>query len=248
MIEKIIVIAALSSVGSCLATISGFGLGTVLTPLMLFLVPYQPAIVFVALVHWFHEIVKTFLFRKHIDWSLFFLFGLSGMIGSFLGALFIGYNADILSFLFGFFLIIYSSVFLLIGRWQLHISPPKIVAGGFTTGFCAGIFGIRGELSALFLASCSLPKEVYLATIASCGLLFDSTRLATYLFLPIHFDNWLWIAFFAALPAVTIGAFFGRLMVNKIPQDRFRTIIAIFLIMVGIKLIAGFLNLLSINF
>ena len=69
-----------------LALLSGFGLGTILTPV--FLLFYEPkiAIFLLAVVHLLNNLLKLAIFRKHIDLGILKRFGILALIGALIGA------------------------------------------------------------------------------------------------------------------------------------------------------------------
>ncbi len=82
-----------------------------------------------------------------------------------------------------------------------------------------------------------LPKEVYIVTAGAIALIIDTTRLTTYFREGARFEQlppWGLIVF---IPASFLGAKIAKSVVNKIPQQYFRKVVAVFLLLVGIKLI-----------
>ncbi len=111
------------------------------------------------------------------------------------------------------------------------------LSGGALSGFFAGMFGIGGAIRSMFLSAFNLPKAVYIATAGAIGLLVDSTRIITYFTGSVILPDELWWGLFLFIPISFVGAKFAKHIVDKIPQDRFRSVIAIFLLLIGIKLI-----------
>ncbi len=92
-------IAVITFFASIIGTISGFGIGTVMTPVLLTFLPYQQTLFFVGIIHWVNSIWKMVLFRQGISWRLFFLFGIPGVIASMIGALVSGAGYILMPFL-----------------------------------------------------------------------------------------------------------------------------------------------------
>ena len=87
-----------------------------------------------------------------------------------------------------------------------------------------------------FLSIFDLPKAVYIATVGAIGLAIDSARVTTYVFEGATLPTQLLWGFLLFIPASFIGAHFAKKIVDKIPQKRFRMVVAVFLLLVGIKL------------
>lgn len=156
----ITLITIFSCIANIIGTISGFGLSTVMTPILLLFVPFTQTLVLVCILHWFHDVWKVMLFHRNIDWHLFFYFGLPTIIAGFLGALLVSPEQSVLlSSLLGLFLIglvillLYKPHFTLQSNWENNIM------GGLLSGFLAGIFGIRGAVHVFFLSVFDLDRK-----------------------------------------------------------------------------------------
>ncbi|MBI5180301.1 MAG: sulfite exporter TauE/SafE family protein, partial [Nitrospirae bacterium] len=55
---------------------TGFGVGTVLTPIFTFFFEVQIAILMVAVIHFSNNLFKLYLFRKHVNKEIILKFGL----------------------------------------------------------------------------------------------------------------------------------------------------------------------------
>jgi uncharacterized membrane protein YfcA len=82
---ELIYIPLVALLGSLLTFFSGFGLGTLLTPVFLLFFPVELAIALTAIVHFLNNIFKLVLVGKHIDWPIALRFGLPAIFFSFLG-------------------------------------------------------------------------------------------------------------------------------------------------------------------
>lgn len=235
---QILLITLLSFIANSIGTISGFGVGTIMTPILLLFLPFTETILLVCIIHWFHDLFKLGFFRKRIDWKLFFYFGVPTIVASFVGALLVmPEQSAVLSSLLGLFLI--GSVGMMYAVNYLTIPQNWLTSlvGGLLSGFFAGVFGIRGAVRAVFLAAFDLHKATFIGTTGAISLLLDSTRLVTYWSRGIRVDNTLMWALFLFIPASFLGAYLGQFIVRKIPQKHFRTVVAVFLLLVGIKLL-----------
>jgi len=231
-------IAFLTLIASAVGTITGFGTSTILIPILLFFLPHVEVIFLVAIIHWFGNVWKVLLFREGLNLRLFFLFGVVGLITTYIGAyITLGSNEQIFLRVLGIFLIIYS--FFLIFKSSFKIPAVKAVAlsGGALSGFFAGMFGIGGAIRSMFLLAFNLPKEVYIATVGAIGLLVDSTRIITYFIGGVKLSEMLWCGLLIFIPISFLGAQVARRIVDKIPQNKFRTVIVAFLLLAGFKIL-----------
>jgi uncharacterized membrane protein YfcA len=89
----------------------------------------------------------------------------------------------------------------------------------------------------MFLSAFDLPKAVYIATAGAIGLLVDSTRIIAYFTGGATLPKELWYGLLLFVPISFMGAQIAKLIVDKIPQNKFRIVIAVFLFIIGFKLL-----------
>lgn len=228
-----IVIAA-----SCVGTMTGFGTSTIMVPALLLLYPLPQTLLFVGIIHWFGNIWKLILFRKGIQWKLILSFGITGIAATFLGAsLVFNISTAVLSRILGSFLIIYVIYLYVRSSFKIKQSLFAGACGGALSGFLAGLFGMGGAVRGLFLTSFDLPKAVYIATAGAIALIIDTTRLTTYFAKGARLPTLLLWGLLLFIPASFLGAKIAQGIVDRIPQKHFRKVVAVFLLLVGIKLL-----------
>jgi uncharacterized protein len=230
-------IAILTLLASVVGTFTGFGISTIMMPVLLIFLPLPQTLLLVGIIHWFGDVWKMLFFRHGIRWKLLVGFGIPGVIASFIGAsLSLTIPHDLLSRALGIFLVVYVAYLYLHPAFRLGQSMPVAAAGGASSGFFAGIFGIGGEIRTVFLSAFNLEKAVYLATAGAIALVIDSSRLITYMAGGTILPQPLLYGLMAFIPASLVGAVLGREVVNKIPQERFRVAISVFILLLGAKL------------
>ena len=85
MIE-IFIVSVVAFGAAILTFFSGFGLGTILTPVMMIFFPTEMAIAYTGLVHFSNNIFKFLLVGKNIDKKVLIRFGLPSVIAAFIGS------------------------------------------------------------------------------------------------------------------------------------------------------------------
>ncbi len=236
--EEIIYISLLTLLASLIGTLAGFGISTIMVPVLLLVLPLPQTLLLVGIIHWFNDIWKILLFRKGIKWKLLLAFGLPGIFTSFLGSsLSLRISREILSRALGLFLIVYVIFIVLNQTFKLSQKLSVAISGGSLTGFFAGIFGIGGEINAVALSAFNLEKAVYVVTAGAISFMIDSTRIATYIQGGTRLDPVLVSGFLIFIPISLIGAMIGKKGVEKIPQEKFRNFVAIFIFLFGLKLV-----------
>jgi len=235
---EIILIALLTLIASIVGTLGGFGSSTIMLPVIVLFFPLPQALLFVGIIHWFNDIWKIILFKKGVRWKLILGFGIPGIVTSFLGAtLAITTPVQILSRILGAFLIAYVVFLAIKPTFKLAQTNLTSVSGGSLSGFFAGVFGVGGAIRGLFLSAFDLPKAVYIFTSGAIALVIDSTRLLTYYSGGVSLEKGLLIGLLVFIPTSFVGAGIAKRTIDKIPQNKFRIVVASFLFLVGVKLL-----------
>ena len=234
---EIIALGLLTFIASTVGTLAGFGTSTIMLPILLLFIPYPVALLFVGIIHFFDDVWEIVLFRRSANWKLLLGFGVPGVIASYLGArLSIIGPQTVLTRLLGVLIIFY--VFLILAKPKIKIPANTASAGmgGTLSGLVAGIFGMGGPVRAMFLSAFNLPKETYLFTSGAIALFIDPSRLITYFLSGTRLpQNLLW-GLLIFVPITFIGSWVAKRLVSKIPQKSFRKVVAVFLLLIGIRL------------
>ena len=231
-------IASLTLIAATIGTITGFGTSTLMIPVLVIFFPLVEAIFLVAIIHWFGDVWKIALFRSGFNLRLLVLFGVIGLATSYLGAyISLGANEQLLLRLLGVFLAGYALFLIFQSKFKIPTGNITALSGGALSGFFAGMFGIGGAIRSMFLTAFDLPKAVYIATAGAIGLLVDSTRIITYFTGGATLPKELWYGLLLFIPISFIGAQIAKRIVDKIPQNKFRVMVAVFLFAIGLKLI-----------
>lgn len=235
---EIFYIALLTLIAATIGTITGFGTSALMIPVLVIFFPPVETIFLVAIIHWFGNIWKVSLFRKGFDLWLVALFGVVGLATSYLGAFVsLGANEQILLRLLGAFLAGYALFLIFQSKFKIPAGNATALSGGALSGFFAGMFGIGGAIRSMFLSAFDLPKAVYIATAGAIGIMVDSTRIVTYFTGGATLPKELWYGLLLFIPISFLGAQIAKRIVDKIPQNKFRVVIAVFLFAIGLKLI-----------
>lgn len=233
---EIIYIALLTILASGIGTLTGFGTSTVMVPILLFFLPLPQTLLLVGVIHWFGDIWKMIFFKKGFNWKLILTFGIAGIVASYLGAnIVFSVSEKLLSQILGGFLIAYVVFIFLKPKFKIPKNTLTAVSGGSLSGFFAGIFGVGGAVRGVFLSAFNLKKAVYISTAGVIALFIDSARIATYLFNEVRLEQMFLWGFLLFIPASFMGAGLAKKIVDRIPQNKFRAVIAIFLLLVGLK-------------
>lgn len=237
MVENVLFLI-ISYLAAVAATIAGFGSSTLLIPVAIHFMDIKTAVFIVAIFHLFNNLFKIRIFKKSIDFNTFLLFGFPSIILAFTGAMLISYlPVNIIKKILAAFLIVYSIYSLINPKFALKKSRINAVVGGGLSGLLAGLMGLGGAIRSSFLIAFNFPKEVYVATSAMIAVVIDLTRIPTYLFTKTVKESSYYILIPFLIGSAYLGVRTGKVLLKRIKQDTFRRIVAIAILLVGIKIL-----------
>ena len=181
--EEILLVTLGAFLAAALTVPAGFGLSTILTPLVLFLLPVHEAVAVVAIVHCAHNAGKYIALKDAVDFNAFRRYGIWLVGGSVVGALLQNQVPnDPLLLLVGIFLVVLP-VLTISEKWTgYRIPEANDRLGGFGSGFMGGLSGHQGALRVMFLTTRLPDKMAYAATASVLALCVDLSRIPVYFF------------------------------------------------------------------
>ncbi|MBK8722138.1 MAG: sulfite exporter TauE/SafE family protein [Saprospiraceae bacterium] len=246
-----IIISLVALFASLLTFFAGFGLGTILLPVVALFFPLPIAVTITAIVHLLNNLFKLILLKRNIDKEVLIKFGILSIIGAFFGAylmnhlpnqeiLFFSFKTSVQKIIFGLILIFFS-LFEVIPIFKNFTFNKKYVTfGGILSGFMGGLSGHQGALRSAFLINLGLKKEAYVATGTAIACLVDFTRIPLY-FSNNYFENLnhQYGLILSATFAAFIGAYIGNYIFKKITIHWIQNIVFVFLLLFGCLLLIG---------
>ena len=242
---------------SGLTLFSGFGLGTVLAPVMAIFFPVETAVAMTAVVHFANNLFKLAFFGRAANFSVVIRFGIPALLASLAGAWLLVRVSDMQP-IFGYFLFGHqmevSPVKLLVGLLiaffaVLELRPGKgskpyppswLPLGAVVSGFFGGLSGNQGAFRSAFLLGAGLTKETFIATGVVLACLVDASRLTIYAGMAGSemISGNLGLIVTATLSAF-LGAFIGARVLKKITIKTVRVLVGIMLLGLAAALCLG---------
>ena len=254
---EIIIISITAFFVAILTFFSGFGLGTILTPIFMIFFPVDLAIGLTGIVHFFNNIFKLILVGKNADKTVLLRFGVPAVLAAILGSWLLlnisdleplfsyemfGKNFEIfpVKFIISILLIIFASIDLIPYFNKLQFGKEKLPIGGVLSGFFGGLSGNQGALRSAFLIKAGLTKEAFVGTAVVVSIFVDFTRLSIYAtrFSKAGLIDNLTLVICATLSAI-IGAYIGNKLLKKVTLHFLQIAVAIMLIFISFALGAG---------
>ena len=252
------IIGGISLLTSILTFFSGFGVGTILTPVFVVFFPIEIAIAMTAIVHFLNNLFKFGLTYKDINKSVLFRFGLPAIPFALLGAwllvslstqntqlakfTFLSINCEVylIQLIVGLLMLFFAIAELFPTFKKDTIKNKYLVIGGSISGFFGGLTGHQGALRTMFLIKSGLSKEAFIATGIAIACFVDVSRLAIYFgkVNQINIKENIGIITTATLCAF-VGAYFGKKLLKKITINTIQYMVSLLIGVISILLILG---------
>jgi uncharacterized membrane protein YfcA len=255
-----LIICAAALIASGLTLFSGFGLGTILTPVFTLFFPVPVAVAATAVVHLANNLFKLALVGRSANKKAIFRFAVPAVFAALIGASLLAYAGSlpvlttyalgghnheitVVKLTIGLIIIVFS-LFELLPRFKnISFDQKYMTVGGLLSGFFGGISGIQGALRSMFLLKAGLEKEEFIGTNVVSAVIVDLGRLLVYGagFYSLRFKalSDLSSRVLAATAAAFLGAFIGARMVKKVTLSAVQAIVGVMLILLGIALSLG---------
>lgn len=223
-----------------MAAVSGFGIGSLLTPLLLLSMPAAHAVAIVAIPHAVATSIRWLRLRSDVHRPTFRQFGIASAAGGLAGAaLQSRLGSPLLTVVLALLLLVAGTTELTERRVPLPETPFWRLLGGTLSGVFGGLVGNQGGIRAAALLGLQLQPRQLVATATASALLVDAARVPIYLLSAggvIAGAAPLWVA---ASIGVTIGTFLGVPVLGRIPPATYRRLLGGLLALLGIGLLAA---------
>lgn len=254
---EIILISAVAFITAILTFFSGFGLGTILTPVFMIYFPVDLSIALTGIVHFLNNLFKLVLVGKGANKNVLVRFGIPAIIASFAGAWILVHISEVqplfsydiagkhihvfpAKFIVSMLLLLFALLDLFPILNKLQFENKHMAFGGLLSGFFGGLSGNQGALRSAFLIRSGLSKESFVATTVVLSCFVDFTRLSVYAsrISVSEVSANLTVLVCASLAAFS-GAFIGNRLLKKVTIQFVQTMVAIMLIVLSLALGAG---------
>ncbi|PJB73310.1 MAG: hypothetical protein CO093_01065 [Alphaproteobacteria bacterium CG_4_9_14_3_um_filter_47_13] len=252
-----IIITITAFLASILTLYSGFGLGTILMPVVAIFFPVTVAVALTAFVHLLNNLFKLAALWRDIDWRITWRFGLPAILATVPGAWLLTGLADLpalhaytlaghafvitpVKLIIGILLIIFATMEWLPVLKTIKLTEKSLPLGGVLSGFFGGLSGHQGAFRSAFLLHAGLNKNAFVGTNAAIAALVDITRLVVYgLNITLLLGKVTTGLIIAATAAAFAGVLAGKTGLKKITIGFIQKLVAVLLYILGGLLIAG---------
>lgn len=225
-------------IASGIASVTGFGIGSFLTPTVAIWTGTKLAVAAVAIPHFIGTAQRFWMLRRSVDRRILLGFGIASAAGGLVGALLHSRSSGhFLSILLGALLIL-AGISELTGwmrrvRWNHRVAW----AAGALSGTLGGLVGSQGGIRSASMLGFDVPKEAFVATATAIGLFVDFARLPVYVATEGTDLARIWPLILTTTIGVVLGTALGSRVLSRLPQQTFRRVVALLLVVLGIFLI-----------
>jgi uncharacterized membrane protein YfcA len=253
----IVILCIAALVTSLLTFFTGFGLGTILTPVFAIFFPIDLAIALTGVVHFLNNIFKLFLIGGKADKDVVIRFGVPAFFAALVGAYLLLQISNLdplftyslwdnehsitpVKLIVAVLLISFALMEVLPYFKNLQFGKDKLIFGGLLSGFFGGLSGNQGALRSAFLIKSGLSKESFIATGVVIACIVDFSRLGVYMtrFSKSGLQENVALVIAATVSAF-IGAYAGSRLLKKVTLQAVQMIVTVMLIVLSIALGLG---------
>lgn len=224
----------ISIVAGTVASVSGFGIGSLITPFLALKLDTKVAIALVSIPHFIATALRLWLLRGHIDKKVLIHFGMLSAVGGLLGALLNSvFSPTALTLILGTILIFAGSMGAFGIVEKIRFGRRIAWAMGVLSGLLGGLVGNQGGIRSAALLGFNIQRESFVATATAIGVIVDTVRM------PIYFSaghpsileqkDYLILATLGCI----VGTFLGLSVLKRIPERKFKKIVSVLIFFLG---------------
>ncbi len=226
------------------AAVAGFGIGSLLTPLVALGYGTKVAVVLVAIPHFTATALRAWMLRASVDGRVLITFGAASAAGGLVGALLhASLGSRVLGLVLGV-LLLFSGISGLTGltaRLRINSAGLALATGVLSGGF-GGMVGNQGGIRTAALLHFGLDRLRLVATATAIGLVVDVARIPVYLADGSDqvAEHWPLVAVMVA--AVVAGTLVGTPLLRRLPELAFRRAVFGLVALLGLGFLVGVLG------
>lgn len=228
------VIAAAAVLAGSIAAVAGFGIGSLLTPLLALRFGTKLAVAVVSVPHFIGTAVRFTTLWRHVDKRVLVRFGVLSAVGGLAGALLNAKaGSPALTIVFAL-LLLFAGTSTLFGLSQkMRFGRKTAWLAGAVSGLFGGLVGNQGGIRSAALLGFDIEKESFVATATAIGLVVDGARMPVYLATQAHAMSQARTEMLIATAGVIVGTFAGVRLLRRIPEPWFRRAVGVLIVLLG---------------
>lgn len=227
-------VVAVSVIAGAIAAVTGFGIGSLLTPLLALQVDTRLAVAAISIPHMIGTAVRLTLLKGGVDRTVLWSFGITSAAGGLAGATLHAWASNRwLTIVFGA-LLLFAALSEATGlARKMRFRGWVAWVAGAVSGLLGGLVGNQGGIRSAALLGFDLSKATFVATATAIALFVDGARMPIYLLNQHEEIAAFWPAIALATVGVVSGTVAGSRLLARIPETWFRRILAVVLALLG---------------
>jgi len=236
MFDALVAVAAI--IAGAIASVAGFGIGSILTPLLAMRVGTKLAVAAVSIPHLIATALRFARIGEHVDKRVFVSFGITSAAGGLLGALLHArFSSSVLSYVLGA-LLLFAGVMGITGlSKRMRFEGAAAWIAGALSGTFGGLVGNQGGIRSAAMLGMQVSKESFVATATAIALVVDLARMPVYAVMQGKQVLEIWPVLLLAIIGVVLGTLAGERILKRIPEPVFRRIVSLIILALGVGLI-----------
>lgn len=233
MFESVLICVSVAA--GAVASVAGFGIGSLLTPLLALQVGTKTAVAAVSVPHLIGTFIRFWRLRAHLDRSVLWRFGLTSAAGGLAGALL---NASApspaLAVVLGTLLVFAGAAQLTGHAQRFRLKGSLAWVAGAASGLFGGLVGNQGGIRSAAMLGLDLTKERFVATATAIALCVDAARMPVYVIVEREQVAAIWPLLLLATVGVVAGTLVGERLLARVSARRFRQVVGAIILLLGI--------------
>jgi uncharacterized membrane protein YfcA len=236
----VMLLAAASVAAGAIASVAGFGIGSLLTPVLALRVDMKLAVAAVAIPHLVATALRLSMMRQHVDWRLVRTFGVMSAAGGLAGALLQQrLRGPGLVTVFGG-LLVFAGLTGLAGLMErVRLGRTAAWVAGLLSGVFGGLVGNQGGIRAAALLGFDVHPAAFVASATAAALMVDLARMPVYV--AFEADRLVDLASLIALASIgaIAGTIGGERVLRRIPPPMFKRFVSALVLALGVYMLVS---------
>jgi uncharacterized membrane protein YfcA len=230
-------IAVAATFAGAIASVAGFGIGSILTPLFAIHFGTKLAVAAVSVPHLIATALRFVRIGEHVDKCVFVSFGITSAAGGLLGALLHArFSSIALSYVLGALLVFAGMMGVTGLSRRMRFEGVAAWIAGTLSGTFGGLVGNQGGIRSAAMLGMRVSKESFVATATAIALVVDLARMPVYAVVQGKEVLGIWPVLLLAIIGVVVGTLAGERVLRKIPEPLFRRIVSLIILTLGVAL------------
>jgi uncharacterized protein len=236
----LLLVAAAAVIAGGTASIAGFGVGSLLTPVFALETDTKSAVAAVSVPHFAATAFRLWLLRADVNRDVLLRFGLPSAAGGLAGALLHTALASVaLTAVFAALLIFSGSMGLAGISRRFRLTGPAATIGGGLSGLLGGLVGNQGGIRSAALLEFTLPKHEFVATATAIALIIDTARMPFYFATEAAEIGEVWDLVLIATAGALVGTVAGAYLLRRVPEAFFQRGVSTLILALGIAMLVS---------